>query len=188
MHHAAVAGPDLHGFHPFVLSEMRRHRDVLIVDDALGRHVERLRHFENHVRLGDPPAFGELHRLRRIRGISFRRSAVDPCHQRLLLAGRQRKIVGELAVMRIGLPRRHLAAQQRSTIALAHGRACCVSEQRHRRSFARAMAALAALFQNGLNVFVKGGRRSGGKQRKRKWQRKNAQSFCHVKPRIEHDT
>ena len=47
-------------------------------------------------------------------------------------------------------------------IALAHGRVGFVSEQRHRRGFARAMAGLAVLFEDRQHIAVKG-RRGGVK-------------------------
>ena len=94
---------------PAVFGKVRRHDDVLIVDDTARRHLEGQRQLEHHVRLADAPAFDPFRGLRQIARIALQRAAVGPFHNRVDLRRAQAHAVRELAVVRVGKPWRHFS-------------------------------------------------------------------------------
>ena len=113
MHDLPLGGTYFRRLNPAVFSEVRRDDDVLIVDDAARRDLEGHRQLEHHVRCADAPAFDPLRGLRQIARIAFRRSAIDPFHDRVDLRRAQAHGVRELAVVGIGKPWRHLSVDER---------------------------------------------------------------------------
>ncbi len=82
------------------------------------------------------------------------RAAFDPRHHGVDLLLRQRTIVGELAVVRIGAPGRHLPLHDRGADRLRPRAHFVVGEERHRSDLAGPMAALTALLEDGRHVLV----------------------------------
>ena len=66
MDNAAVVGTCFGSLDPFVFGPTWIRHEVLVLDDAFGRHVVLNRHFDDLVGLTNLPAVGELRRLRQI--------------------------------------------------------------------------------------------------------------------------
>ena len=108
MHDCPVPRPAFGSLDPFVLFEARIDHKELVADFPLGRHVVRLLgHIDDLIRLADLPPRGELLRGRQILLISFRRSGGDPAVDEGFFFVTEASVIGELAVLGVGVPRRH---------------------------------------------------------------------------------
>ena len=128
----AVAGPDLDRLHPLRFGEVGRDVEVLVLDRAFGRQLVRLGHFEDRVRLAERPALGESGHWRHVLRIPFRRAAVRPLGQGVLLGGGQPALVEERAMRRVRVPRRHCPVGDLVANRLRPGTNLLVREERHR--------------------------------------------------------
>jgi hypothetical protein len=161
MHDRGIARQNLGGFHPDIVLESRIDQNVLILDDPLRRHGERLRQRDDAIGPADAPAFGKRRRRRQIGFVPFGTASVDPGEQRPLRRFAQRRIVRKMKGPRIDTPRRHapggdiLADRFRPVLRIV------VSQQGKRPSLAGTMAHLAVLLQKGSDVFAIGRRRFG---------------------------
>src|SRR3990172_9205969 len=108
-----------------------------------------LGHLEHEVRLANSPTFGELPRLWRIFGGSFRRARVYPLDNRPGLGRRQRAIVGEFTMRWVGVPGRHSPEQHRRFDRLGPRSSFPVIEKRHGCNVSRAMTGLTTILENG---------------------------------------
>src|SRR5947209_4304207 len=119
--------------------------------------VKIVRHLEYLVGLADAPSVRPCDRGRRVFRITFARSAIHPGNQRLDFTFGERTIVRKLSVkMRIGEPRRYLAAEHRFANGFGPRPYVLVGEERHGRHFAREMTALASFPHDGQDFFVEG--------------------------------
>ena len=86
-------------------------------------------------------------------GIAFGRLRLGPRRKNCDLTGRQRRVIRELAVARIGKPRRHgfswLPGEWQGRTA-----GILIGLERHWRHFTLAMAVLAPRLENRQNIFV----------------------------------
>src|SRR5439155_12606452 len=112
-----------------------------------------------HIGFGNAPAVDERAWFGSVDRITLWRAGIDPRHQGLFLARRQREVVREFSVVVIGMPGRHLAAENRASNSLRPRPRFFIAQQRHGCGFARAMTTLAAVLQNRLYVLVESGRR-----------------------------
>ncbi len=153
--HVGGAGVYLRAHDPLVLGEVGRDAEILVWYPAarrLGRHVERLRHREHHVRLAQTPALGERERSGQVLVVTFRHPTGDPGQQRLAVLLRQRAVVRELAKERVGVPRRHALLVDDLANGVGPGHRVVVGQQRHRSDLARAVAFLTVLLHNAADV------------------------------------
>ena len=153
VHAGAVGGPRFGELHPFVGLEGRRDQDVLILDDAGGRDLIRRRQFDHGVRFRNRPAIGKLRAAAACPSDSLAARRHPPRLTRVSISFCwSDAVVGELAVMRIGEPRRHLPLQHRLFDRLGPRTGLLIGEQRKRRRLARTMATLAAGLQNRRDI------------------------------------
>ena len=96
--------------------------------------------------------------------LPLRRAGVGPLHDRVDLRGGQAAVVLERAVVRIGAPRRHLAVRDLRADRLRPRARVLVGDQRHRRDFARPMAADAAGVEDRRDVTREGRRLRRGRR------------------------
>src|SRR5580692_7870418 len=111
-----------------------------------------MRKLEDDIRLRNRPPGDKVHRWRQILGIAQRRAGVCPSYQSIDILLRERSVVGELAVVGIRKPWRHLLQQHRFFHGLGPRSSLLISEQSERCRFARTMAALTISFENGGHV------------------------------------
>src|SRR5262249_45177686 len=78
MDDASVAGPDFSGLHPLVFAEVRRHSDVHVGYDPVGRDLDFFGHLDNRIGLADGPTLDELRNSGQISGVAFRSSLINP--------------------------------------------------------------------------------------------------------------
>src|SRR6185295_4337187 len=90
--------------------------------------------------------------------IALDRAAVGPFDDLLDIALRQRPVVGEAAVLRVGEPRRHLTAFDLGFDRACPGASLVVGQERHRRDLPRPMARLAIFLQNREHILGERGR------------------------------
>ena len=152
MHDVPLGGTYFRRLNPAVLGEVRRHDDVLIVDDARGRNLEGHRQLEHQVRCPDAPSLDPCDGLRQIAPIALGRSAVGPSHDGVDVRGAQTHGVREPAVVRIGEPGRHPSIADG---VLDLGRTptrALIGQQRERARFTGPMADLAILLEDRRDV------------------------------------
>ena len=154
VHDGPITGPHLDSFDPGVLVEPHRHHDPLVIDRPHGRDAERLRHLEDLVGLADVPAFEEGQRRGRLLRIALVRAGIGPAGDRVDFRLRQAPVVREVADRRIGVPRRHLPADDGPLHRRRPGTRVLVGQHRKRRRFARSMARLTILLEHWHHVFV----------------------------------
>ena len=160
--HRGIARAHLGSRDPHVLGEVGLHEDVLVVDGASRRQLERLRHLDDDVGLDVPPAV-ERERSRRVGLVAGRRSRIGPRVERRDLTIDEAALVGKVADRRIGKPWRHLPAGHCGLDGARPGPRLLVGEERHRRHFAGPMTALTIGLENREHVLVES-RRFGGRQ------------------------
>jgi hypothetical protein len=158
MRHRHLARFDLERGDPGVFGEAARNQERHPLDDIVRRAgwYAEFRSTDDDVGLDLPTVRGPIDRRRRVLGIAFERAGIRPLGNRFDVACRERPIVGELAVRRIGKPWRHLAAfdfglhrpRPRSRLAERH--------ERHRCHLSGPMTRLTVLLEDGQNVFVEG--------------------------------
>ena len=156
MQHGGITGPHFGGGHPHVLCEVGLDDDVLVVDGAAGRHVERLRHLHDDVGL-DVPAVVEGERRRRRGRVASRRAGIGPRRERVDLAIDEPALVGQVRVAGIGEPGRHLLRDHGGLDRARPRSGLLVGDERHRGDFAGAMAGLTVRLQDGQDVLVERG-------------------------------
>ena len=159
MDHGAIAGPYFGRANPAVLGEIERDDEARVFHGAGGGDAVGLGHPNHHIRLAHIPTFDELAGGRRLLQIAGGRFGFRPRHQRVLLFFGERRIVAELTVRAVGAPGRHLLTQDGLTNGGGVGPRFLIGKERHRRSFARAMAALALVLQHGQDILIEGGGR-----------------------------
>ena len=153
VNHRAIVGASLGRRDPLVFRPARVRGEVLVFDDAFGRHVIRLLgHVVDLVRFRDLPAYGELWRFRQIGWITFGRAIGDPRLDILYFFLGQSAVVLELAVLGVGEPRRHLSLVDDLDHHLAPAVDLVVVRQRERRDLAFSMARHAARVQDARDL------------------------------------
>ena len=146
VHDATVTRPDLDRLDPRVLRVyvvVRRHCHPGHV--AARCHGVRFLHLQHEVWRTYLPAVCELRRRRHLRRIAFLGAAIDPGDERVDVVLAESARVLKAAVVRVGLPRRHLSAEHllldrarpRPHVAIRH--------ERKRRDFARTVTVGALL-------------------------------------------
>ena len=158
MHHCWHARQNFHGRHPGVFLERRGERNALPLDDAFRRHGIRWQ-VECHVGRDLPAALGPGDRRRRVPRIPFGRACIDPCGNQIDVQLLERPVVIEVAVARIGKPRRHRTSHHRLLDRPRPRARLLVGEHRERPDLAGAMAALAVLLENRNDVLMESHRR-----------------------------
>ena len=113
MNDRPIARPAFGCLNPRVFLQTGVHGEPLVIQDAARRHLELLIHREDLFRLADLPALHELHRRRHVFLVPLRGSRVDPREQGVDFLLRQSAVVEELAVSRVGIPRRHPLLDER---------------------------------------------------------------------------
>ena len=108
VHDAAGSGPELDGAHPFLFFCADRGYKIAVDVGAVGGNAVRLLHFDNQVGLAELPALGQVGRRGQLRGVSLRHAPLDPLADQLDFFVGQAPLVGEAAVIRRGMPRRHV--------------------------------------------------------------------------------
>src|SRR5262249_8191036 len=153
MQNLRVARTHFRSDDPDVLRKVDLHENVLVVDRPGRRHIEVLGHLNDHVRF-DIPSLMKNYRRRLILWIAFERAAVGPGTESLDVRVGQPFIVGEMTVLRIREPRRHLALNYSSLNRLCPRTDFLKRKERHRSDLSGPMACLAVLLQNRENVFI----------------------------------
>ena len=151
MHYRAIAGPRFGRLNPLIMIELGREHHILILDLAFGWYVERI-HVQHQIRRRNIPAVHVFARRRRVFRVAFFRAAIRPGHQRIDLLLAQRAIVGEMAVLRVGEPGRHLLRQDVFLYGFGPRARVFVRHQRERSDLARAMALLTMLLDDFLHI------------------------------------
>ena len=105
-----VARMNLRGLHPRVLLEACRNREVDVLVGALRRKRILLLHRQNDIGLSDFPTVNQIGSRRQILRVSFFRALIYPRGNCIDVTLTQARIIGELSIVRIGGPRRHLPA------------------------------------------------------------------------------
>ena len=101
-----------------------------------GRDLIRRGQFDDRIRFGNGPALGELARGRQVFGIALGAPASTQAASVSISWLVQGAVVRELAVVRIGEPRRHFAREHGALDGLGPGTSLLVGEQGERRGLA----------------------------------------------------
>ena len=128
----------------------------LVLDEPVGGHLVRLRHRDHEVGRADGPAIRELRQLRHVLRVALWCAAIRPLHERVAVGRRETAIVLEPAVLRIGVPRRHVPLAHLVADGFRPRSRVLVADERHRADLARPVARRAVLVEDGRNVFGKG--------------------------------
>src|SRR5262245_54243495 len=160
MHDLAIAGPRLGPEHVTILCDIQRDFKILVLVRAAGIQSEFIRHCQHQIRLADTPAFDELRRRRQIIGLPFLRSAINPVRNLVNLGLAQPPVVCPLADVRIGVPGRHLAADDLLANGPGPGPRVFVAQYREGRCFTGAVTLDTALEEDRGDVFVESDRLS----------------------------
>src|SRR5579883_1835123 len=158
----AVPCPQFRGDHPSVLGESGRDGEI---DVLIGPRAFELllRNFHDCVGLADVPAvICEVRGGRQILRIAFETAGIGPLAQGGDLGIGEARIIRPLAVMRIGLPWRHLARDDGFLDRGGPGLCVVVCDQRPGRDIVRVMAAGAMFVENRSDVARKRGFGAGG--------------------------
>src|SRR5262249_2899653 len=155
MNDSANARSNLGCLNPLVFGEVGRNAEVLVLDHARGRHRIFLWQIKHNVGLADVPAFQELRRWWEVFGVTFFRSLIHPSDDRVDVLLREFAVIQELAVMRIGVPRRHRPISDLLLYRTRPGPRVLISQQRHRRDLAGPMALHAVVEEDWRDVFRK---------------------------------
>src|SRR5579884_905212 len=110
MHHFTRAGTDVDGCYPLVLGEMEWQDEIAVDVRPIGGHVEGPVHGDDQVRLAEIPALWELRYLGEFLGIALGHAVFYPALEQGNLPVAQAALVAKVAVARLRLPRRHVAA------------------------------------------------------------------------------
>src|SRR6185295_646674 len=153
MHNRKITGASLERLNVAVLFEVGRHGEMLIRDRAFGRNCELDWHLKNHIGLADLPAACELRCLRQILWITLLRAAIHPSDNRIDFFLRQSSIVFPTAVLRIGVPGRHLLRGHLLPNRFRPRPGLLVAHQRHWRDLAGPVTAHTVLVENWRDVF-----------------------------------
>ena len=159
MHVLAARRTNLRHLHPFAFGESGGHDFVGVFDVAARGNCNRLRHLHHDVRLRNVPAFRPVRRRGRIACVASGRAAFRPAYKSRDFLRRERRIVREMSATRIGEPRRHFPVAHCGGNCLRFGTRVVKRDERERRDFAGAMAALAMLLQDRQHVAVESWRR-----------------------------
>ena len=160
MHQALVAGTNLDGANPARGGNVRGENEVpvkvgLALRERRGHRVRPLR-FKNQIGRPKLPSFGEVGRRRVFAGCLWRRSfwrpRGGPIGDQLNLFGGEAALVLELAIARLGKPRRHEAAARYVHDLCRVRFDVAIGEQRERARFAGTMAGRAVLRNDGRDI------------------------------------
>src|SRR5262249_44818854 len=110
MHHLTRAGPQLDGRHPSVLREVEPQHEIADHVWPVRWHVKRPVHGDDQVRLAEIPALLELRQLREHPWVALRHAGLHPAAEQADLMVTEAPLIPELAVSRLRLPWRHVAA------------------------------------------------------------------------------
>ena len=159
MRHRRFARTDLHRGDPRVLFKAAGNGDVSPLDHVssrLGRDRE-LRTIDDDVRLNLPTVSGPFHRGGSFFRITLGGSRVSPARNGIDICLFERTVIRKVPVLSVREPGRHLACKHRALHGLRPRTGTFVAQERHGRRLAGTVAALAALLEQRLNVFVEGG-------------------------------
>ena len=149
-----VPGRTSTDLHPFVLGEVRRNLEVLVLDEPIGRApCSRPASADDRVRLCRAPSRRRTSAAGA--GPSDRPSArrCSPSAGCIAFSSsRQAALVGELPVGLVGVPRRHDAGDDLVADVLRVRPRVLVGEERHRRDFARPVTARAVLVEDRRDI------------------------------------
>jgi hypothetical protein len=167
VHDASVVRAQFDGANPASLLQSAGHDEVAEQIGAVGRHDERLGHFEHEIGLAHLPAIGKSRRGGRVRGVAFKSTGGKPRAQRVLRGFVETSLALEGQGLVRGDPRRHRsgvdALDNLSRAFLGVGEA----QQGKRRDFAGAVAGGAVLLEQRRDVAVEGRRRGRNLQQRR---------------------
>lgn len=157
----AAGRADFGLFDPFVFGEVSGHDLVGVFHVAGGGNGDGGGHGDDVIGLRDDPTGGPKRRRRRVAGTACGSASISPSGESCDLLRGERWIVGKMAAAWIGKPRRHDAAGDVEFDLFGEAPGLRVRDKRHGRDFAGAVAGLAMLLEDGENVFIERGRRSG---------------------------
>ena len=109
MHHLTIPWLDLRRADPHALLEIRFHREVLIGVFAGRNHVV-LANVHDNIGLTQLPACDEFRSRREIGDVPFRGAGIGPAFDSVYFFRGKTWVVRKVSVLRVGKPRRHLAA------------------------------------------------------------------------------
>jgi hypothetical protein len=158
MHDRRIARTQFDLFDPALFREGDRRVEVLHRQFAFGRDFEIYRHLDHHVRLAEGPAWSVFRERRQVFVFAFRRAGVDPGDDGLALFLREPAVVAEFErrSVRVGVPGRHLAFNDRFADGLAPWADFGVGGERHRRDLARTVTVGALVEDDRRDVFGEG--------------------------------
>src|SRR5262245_5215536 len=110
MNDATIAGTRLGHLHILVFGEAGINLEEVVLIRPRGSESELFRHLQDQFRLADFPPLDNLRLRRQVTRIAFGRLGVNPGFDRLNLVVGQATVVRELPCAWIGMPGRHLAA------------------------------------------------------------------------------
>src|SRR5713226_6807372 len=152
---SADARANLSRLNPFVFFEVGRHFEILVLDYAARGNRIFLWKIKHHVGLADVPAFVELRSGRKVFSNAFLCPLIDPrCYSVDVLFGKP-AIVGEVAIVRVCVPRRHHTRRYLLFYRTRPRPRVLVRHQRHRRYFTGAVTLNAVVKEDWRHVPVK---------------------------------
>ena len=164
--HLLVARSDVDGPDPAFVGVAGADLDVAVLKRPGRRDLLRLRQPEHDVGLSKRPFSGrrDLERAERVFaiGLAARRALSHPTQQRPGLRDGERGVVGELADVGVGIPRRHAAREQDLLDHRGHALDLLVAGHRPRPDVAGAVAGHALVDQDGHDVLHVRDRRGVG--------------------------
>src|SRR5262245_28257667 len=145
-------------FYPALFGEGNRGVEVLHRYLAFGRNFEVDRHLDHHIRLAEGPARSIFRERRQVFVIAFRRAGLDPGDYGLALFLRKPAVVAEFErrSVRVGVPGRHRALNDRLADGFAPRADFGVGSERHRRYLALTVAVGALVEDDRRDVFGEG--------------------------------
>src|ERR1051326_1533065 len=160
MHCIARARADLDLLPPLVLFEAGRQDDVLILDGAGRRHLERLGHFKDRVRWTHVPSLRPPPFDRAVFRVALRSTAGGPRCDGVDLALRKRPVVREMPKAWVSKPGRHLTRHDGLPDGLGPRAGLLIRQQWHGPDLTGPVTLLAGALENRQNVPIE---RGGGK-------------------------
>ena len=102
------AWPELDRLHPFIFRKVQRDGEVAVDVHAGSRQFVRIGHRQDHVRLSQLPAFGELGQSGELGRIAFGHTSVHPLFDRGDLFVGKPVHADKISISRRGVPGRHI--------------------------------------------------------------------------------
>src|ERR1041384_4651790 len=154
MHYLSIAGAGFGHLHVLVFFEVGRDVEVLIFVGAACFDRVLFRHLNDHVGGSDTPALNESRRGWKVLRVALNCSAINPRGDRIDLCLGETRIVGPFANVRVGMPGRHLPADDFFFDRSRPGPHFLIAEHREGRRFAGSMTLGATLEKDRGNVLV----------------------------------